>query len=93
MQGNLTAWSARTEFEIPKVANEERIFEEEGQWFFRVRGNSHVGPFQSHHDAQQALRNIIKGYRRAVVQGKQRALWPRAWRPARLLRRSATRQT
>ena len=69
----------------------ERIYSDQhGHWFYRARGNSAIGPFDSYSLAEQALR---KRFRSWGEPRKPLAAWAKPWHPLRRLRRSATRQT
>lgn len=69
----------------------DRIYQgEDDSWYYRVRGNDKVGPFDSAIETQQALNRQL-----ALWHGRTgpSAVWPQDWNPARFLRRSVTRQT
>ena len=69
----------------------DRIYQGEDElWYFRVRGNQSVGPFDNFGDAQAKLNKQMKSW--TGRSGPVAAL-PRNWQPARIFRRSATRQT
>jgi hypothetical protein len=40
--------------------NSERIFQQDQQWYFRIRGNSVKGPFMSYPDAEAGLRRFVR---------------------------------
>jgi len=70
-----------------------RIFQgEDGEWYFHMRGNQAAGPFASFQEAGAALNRHVKTCKRRT---DFNIPWPRAWTPARLLRRgvSAPRHT
>ena len=68
-----------------------RIYQgQDSQWYYRVRGNQAVGPFETYNDAQRKLDKQMKAW---TGRGGPLSTWPRSWQPARMLRRSATRQT
>lgn len=68
----------------------DRIYQsDDGQWYYRIRGNQIVGPFESRAEAQDKLSRQVRLWTgRAGPLGS----WPRQWHP-RFFRRSATRQT
>lgn len=69
---------------------QNRIYQgDDGQWYYRVRGNHSIGPFDASTDAERALNQQLRSW---VKRGPLNAL-QRTWHPARLLRRSATRQS
>ncbi|NKC00672.1 MAG: hypothetical protein GKR90_19565 [Pseudomonadales bacterium] len=69
----------------------DRIYQgEDNQWYYRVRGNQAIGPFESHSEAQSKLSRQLKTW---TGRSGPAAVWPRDWHPGRILRRSATRQT
>ena len=69
----------------------DRIYQgHDGLWYYRVRGNQSVGPFDSYVDAQTKLQKQMRSW---VGRGGPIAVLPRSWQPARIFRRSATRQT
>ncbi len=73
----------------------ERIYQEdagqdEGQWYYRTRGNKAVGPFDNKPAAEKALKKQIRSWAGRV---SPKPVWPRTWHPIRLFRRSATRQS
>lgn len=45
---------------IEQSKTSERIFEAEGQWFYRIRGEQNAGPYASHADAQKALSRFVR---------------------------------
>jgi hypothetical protein len=66
----------------------DRIFQgEDQQWYFNVRGNQAVGPFESLQSASDALARHVKACKRRT---EFVLPWPRDWSPARLLRRSTS---
>ena len=68
----------------------ERIYQDDnGAWFYHIRGNQVVGPFDSYDLADHNLNKHVSSCSRRVSAGFQ---WPRNWSPGRLLRRSAARQ-
>lgn len=70
-----------------------RIFRnEDGQWYFHVRGNQAAGPYASQQDAGRALADHVRSCQRRTT---LTVPWPREWTPSRLLRRgvSAPRHT
>ena len=69
----------------------DRIYQgNDARWYYRVRGNQVVGPFDTYNDAQSKLNKQMNHW---TGRSGPIAVWPRHWQPARLLRRSATRQT
>lgn len=38
----------------------ERIFEANGQWFYRIRGEQNSGPYPSRSDAEKALSKFVR---------------------------------
>ncbi len=45
---------------IEQSKTSERIFEADGQWFYRIRGEQNAGPFASHKDAEKALSRFVR---------------------------------
>ncbi len=69
----------------------DRIYQgEDEQWYYRVRGNAAVGPFNNRMDAERKLGKQLRSW---GGNAGPLASWPRGWHPARVFRRSATRQT
>ena len=63
-----------------------RIFQaDDGQWYFKVRGNQNMGPYPSHSDAVHALGVYVSACRERL-EGRLR--WPRIFHPLRLRRAS-----
>ncbi|MBH80726.1 MAG: hypothetical protein CMQ49_09490 [Gammaproteobacteria bacterium] len=56
---------------------------DDGQWYFKVRGNQSMGPYPSHQDAAHAL-NVYVSACQERVEGRIR--WPRFLHPLRLRR-------
>jgi hypothetical protein len=46
----------------------DRIFQQDQQWYFRIRGNAVKGPFASHHEAEMRLTRYVAARRRATHQ-------------------------
>lgn len=68
----------------------DRIYQGTDQlWYYRVRGNHDIGPFDSRLDAERKLNRQLRSW--GAIKGPA-AAWPRGWHPGRLLRRSAARQ-
>ena len=69
----------------------DRIFRgDDDAWYYRARGNTQIGPFSSYADAERALQKRIRSW---AGRTKPRTKWHHEWRPAKMLRRSATRHT
>ena len=72
-----------------RMAN-DRIFQsDDGKWYFRVRGNQDVGPFETEAQAAANLEERIANW---TGRTSPTLSWPRSWHPARIFRRSAPRQ-
>lgn len=70
---------------------QDRIYKaEDGQWYFRVRGNAAVGPYEHRPDAERELAQRLRQWRSGM--GPKR-VWPRNLHPFRLVRRSVPRQS
>ena len=53
----------------------ERIFRrEDGRWYFRIRGNTSMGPYSSHREANESLTRYTASCRR---QAEMSFTWPR----------------
>ncbi|MCH8141232.1 MAG: hypothetical protein IH908_06505 [Proteobacteria bacterium] len=69
----------------------DRIYQgENDRWFFNVRGNEAMGPYETYPDADRALAKHVNHYRSRT---DVKARWPRMLHPSRLWRRSAARHT
>ncbi len=57
------------------VMQSERIFQQpDGNWYFRIRGNTTMGPYSTHREADQSLQRYTASCRR---QGELSFRWPR----------------
>lgn len=64
--------------------NPSRTYQgDDGQWYFKVRGNQTMGPYENHHDAAHAVSVYVAACRERV-EGRFR--WPRLIHPWRLRR-------
>ncbi len=45
---------------IEQSKSSERIFETDGQWFYRIRGEQNSGPYPSRKDAEKALSKFVR---------------------------------
>ncbi len=53
----------------------ERIFQQpDGNWYFRIRGDTTMGPYSTHREADQSLQRYVASCRR---QGELSFRWPR----------------
>jgi hypothetical protein len=53
----------------------ERIFQkEDGRWYFRIRGNTSMGPYTSHREANDSLNRYVASCKR---QAEMSLTWPR----------------
>jgi len=53
----------------------ERMFQrEDGRWYFRIRGNTTMGPYSSHREASESLNRYVASCRR---QAEMSFTWPR----------------
>jgi hypothetical protein len=53
----------------------ERIFQkEDGRWYFRIRGNTSMGPYSSHREASESMNRYVASCRR---QSEMSFTWPR----------------
>ena len=67
----------------------ERIYVgEDDLWYYRARGNTSVGPFETRSAAEQALAKRVRTWSGRAT---PRAVWPAELRPSKIFRRSATR--
>ncbi len=81
--------------------NQERIYADESNFFFNVRGNTPMGPYDTFDDAQAALNDHVERCRSRVGRGMavENPVTPRthgaarSWHPLNLFRRSASRQS
>ena len=65
----------------------ERIFQrEDGYWFLRIRGNTSMGPYASHREADASLARYVASCERQADMAPQ---WPR-WLHARYWVRRVT---
>jgi hypothetical protein len=57
------------------VMNKERIFEnEDGSWYFRIRGNATMGPYTTYREANDSRERYVESCRR---QSDLTPSWPR----------------
>jgi len=61
---------------------------EDDMWYYRVRGNDAVGPFETSHHAERALRKRIEGWN---GRGLGKPALAQAMRATKIFRGSATR--
>jgi hypothetical protein len=67
------------------IKMKDRIFlGEDQQWYFNVRGNQAVGPFDTSQAAAEALAEHVRSCKRRF---ELTLPWPSDWRGARLFRR------
>jgi hypothetical protein len=53
----------------------ERIFQrEDGRWYFRIRGDTSMGPYSSHREASESMNRYVASCRR---QSEMSFTWPR----------------
>jgi hypothetical protein len=53
----------------------ERIFRgKDGRWYFRIRGNTSMGPYTSHREASDSLTRYVASCR---AQAEMSLTWPR----------------
>jgi hypothetical protein len=53
----------------------ERMFQrEDGRWYFRIRGNTSMGPYSSHREASESMNRYVASCRR---QSEMSFTWPR----------------
>jgi len=53
----------------------ERIIQrEDGRWYFRIRGNTSMGPYSSHREASESMNRYVASCRR---QAEMSFTWPR----------------
>ena len=53
----------------------ERIFQkEDGRWYFRIRGNTSMGPYTNHREANDSLNRYVASCQR---QAEMSLTWPR----------------
>jgi hypothetical protein len=64
--------------------NSERVFRRSDGWYFRIRGNSSIGPYVNFREASAALERYIVSCRR---QSELSFAWPRWLHVKSLLRR------
>jgi hypothetical protein len=68
---------------------DDRVYKNDnGQWFFRIRGKQDIGPFDTQAKATEMLDKRVTTWSDRTSPNSP---WPRSWRP-RIFRRSATRQ-
>ncbi len=69
----------------------DRVYQgDDNQWYFNIRGNQPLGPFETYHLAEKALHDHVSRHSARV---SSRIRWPRVLKPTRILRRSAPRHT
>lgn len=69
----------------------ERMFQrEDGRWYFRIRGNTTMGPYSSHREASESLNRYVASCRR---QAEMSLSWPRWLHVKHLARRVNDSQT
>ena len=69
----------------------ERIFRrEDGRWYFRIRGNTSMGPYSSHREASDSLTRYTESCRR---QAEMSFAWPRWLHVKHWLRRANEHET
>jgi hypothetical protein len=70
----------------------ERIYQNDtGLWYFNVRGNQAMGPYQNRTEAQSMLIEHVAVYKRRLAPPAN--AWPRVMQLAGLLRRSQPRHS
>ena len=73
------------------VSMHDRIFQgEDNAWYYRVRGNHEMGPFENRRVAEEALAKQMRSW---AGRAGPSATWSRTLHPARIFRRSAPRQS
>ena len=69
----------------------ERIFQrEDGRWYFRIRGDTSMGPYSSHREASGSLARYVESCRR---QAEMSFTWPRWFHMRYWLRRFNEHET
>jgi hypothetical protein len=57
------------------VMQSERIFQQaDGRWYFRIRGNTTMGPYSNHREASESMNRYVASCRRQAEMG---FTWPR----------------
>jgi hypothetical protein len=56
------------------MSSERIIQREDGRWYFRIRGNTSMGPYSSHREASESMNRYVTSCRR---QAEMTLTWPR----------------
>ena len=56
------------------MSSERIIQREDGRWYFRIRGNTSMGPYSSHREASESMNRYVASCRR---QSEMSFTWPR----------------
>ena len=56
------------------MSSERIIQREDGRWYFRIRGNTSMGPYSSHREASESMNRYVASCRR---QAEMSFTWPR----------------
>ena len=56
------------------MSSERIIQREDGRWYFRIRGNTNMGPYSSHREASESMNRYVTSCRR---QAEMTFTWPR----------------
>ncbi len=71
--------------------NSERIFKrQDGRWYFRIRGNTSMGPYETHREANDSMARYVASCRR---QSELRFVWPRWLHVRHWIRRVSEHET
>ena len=73
-----------------KIVDDRIYLGEDDQWYYRARGNSSVGPFDTRAKAETALAKQVRSW---TGRAHPRAVWPKDFKSAKIFGRSATRHS
>lgn len=63
-----------------RMNDHDRIYQDQdGRWYFNLRGNQRKGPFQSHVEAAEQLEKIVQGHGAGRFTLPKRAWKARSW--------------